>query len=145
MAAMADERQVSVTRIDTGVYEARNARGGTLRFGSKAGDDFTPVELLLAALAGCSAVDIDVVTSRRAEPTRFDIDATGEVIRDEAGNHLKDLALTFHLGFPAGADGDRARMLAPAAARASHDRSCTVSRTVELGTPVAMQVQVDET
>ncbi len=140
---MADLRQVDVTRLDTGVYEARNARGGTLRFGSQAGDDFTPVELLLAALAGCSAVDIDVVTGRRSEPVRFDVTATAEVIRDDDGNRLHDVAVTFHLDFPTGPAGDQARKVAPAAARASHDKSCTVSRTIELGTPVTMTLELD--
>ena len=39
--------------------------------------------------------------------------------------------------FPAGAGGDAARDLLPGAVRRSHDSLCTVSRTVELGTPVA--------
>lgn len=140
---MADLRQVDLTRLETGVYEARNARGGTLRFGSKAGDDFTPVELLLAALAGCSAVDIDVVTGRRSTPTRFDVTTTAEVVRDDSGNRLRDITVHFQIGFPDDAAGDQARKVAPAAARASHDRSCTVSRTIELGSPVEMSLELD--
>ncbi len=138
-----DLRQVHVTRLETGVYEARNARGGTLRFGSRAGDDFSPVELLLAALAGCSAVDIDVVTARRTEPTRFDVTASAEVVHAADGNRLADIAVRFDLGFPEGAAGDAARKVVPAAARASHDRSCTVSRTIERGVPVEMSVDPD--
>jgi len=38
--------------------------------------------------------------------------------------------------FPAGADGDAARAVLPDAIRKSHDRLCTVGRTVELGTPI---------
>lgn len=138
----ADRREVTLTRIETGVYEARNARGATFRFGSKATDGFSPVELLLAALAGCSAVDIDVVTSRRVEPTRFEVTSGAEVVHGSDGNLLADIGVRFDLEFPAGAAGDQARKVAPAAARASHERSCTVSRTIEHGVPVAMTVEL---
>ncbi len=37
------------------------------------GADFTPVELLLAAIAGCSAIDVDYLTARRAEPDAFEV------------------------------------------------------------------------
>src|SRR4029079_10176194 len=52
-------RAISMTRLEKGVYEVTNARGGTMRLGG-GGDttDFTPVELLLAAIAGCSATDV---------------------------------------------------------------------------------------
>lgn len=140
---MADLRQVDLTRLDTGVYEARNARGGVLRFGSKAGADFTPVELLLAALAGCSAVDLDVVTARRSTPTRFEATSRAEVVRDEHGNHLRDVEVDFHLAFPDDTDGNQARKVAPAAAKASHDKSCTVSRTLELGAQVQMRLELE--
>jgi putative redox protein len=65
-----DHRWVTLERLDEGVYLARNPRGVQLRFGSRAEDGFSPVELLLAALAGCSAVDIDVVTGRRSPVRR---------------------------------------------------------------------------
>jgi Fic family protein len=55
--AMADDshRWITIDRLDEGVYLARNRRGLELRFGSKDPEGFTPVELLLAAIAGCSA------------------------------------------------------------------------------------------
>lgn len=142
MDAMSEDdlRSVSLTRLETGVYEARNARGGTLRFGSSAGEDFTPVELLLAAVAGCSAVDIDVVTARRTEPERFEATSTAKVVHGADGNLLREVTVTFLLRFPAGEAGDKARMVVPAAARASHDRTCTVSRTIEAAVPVRLVV-----
>lgn len=136
-----DRRSVSVTRLDTGVYQATNARGGTLRFGSRAGEDFTPVELLLAALAGCSAVDVDTVTARRAAPQTFNVTAGAVVEHDASGNILRDILLAFELVFPEGPAGDSAHALAPRALQISHDRSCTVSRTVEAGVPVRMDLR----
>ncbi len=133
-------RSVTMTRLETGVYRATNARGGTLDFGSNAGEGFTPVELLLAAIGGCSAVDVDVVTSRRGEPESFDVDVEAAYIRDESGNRLEDIRMTFRVRFPEGEDGDRARDMLPRAARTSHDRTCTVSRTIEAGTPVDVRI-----
>ena len=135
---MADSthRSVSLQRLDEGVYLATNARGNTVRFGSKADDAFSPVELLLAAIAGCSAVDVDVVTGRRTAADTFDVRCEAETVRDETGNVLKDIRLTFQITFPEGPDGDAARDILPRAIAASHDRTCTVSRTIEAGTPV---------
>ena len=131
-------RSVQFERTANSKYEVRNIRGGTLSVGSGQDADFTPVELLLAALGTCSAIDVDIVTSRRAEPTEFTAVVRGDKIRDAAeGNRLENLAVEFTIRFPEGEDGDKAREALPRAVRMSHDRLCTVSRTVELGTPVS--------
>ena len=133
-------RTVSVDRIGTERYAATNVRGGRIEFGT--GDDaaFTPVELLLAALGGCTAVDADVATSRHAEPVRFHVAVRGDKINDEEGSRMENLAVTFHVEFPDGPEGDRARAILPRAVRLSHDRFCTVSRTIERGTPVTSSI-----
>jgi uncharacterized OsmC-like protein len=139
---MSDERdrRVEIGRIAKGSYEAVNPRGGRLVFG--AGDDeaFTPVELMLAAIAGCGAIDVDYITVKRSEPDRFAVTMTAQKVRDESGNHLTDLEIAFDIGFPAGEEGDAARAVLPEAVRRSHDRLCTVSRTVELGAPVDVRI-----
>ncbi|MEU4389988.1 OsmC family protein [Kribbella sp. NPDC023855] len=130
-------RQVQFERTANSKYEVSNVRGGTLSVGSGQDTDFTPVELLLAAIGTCSAIDVDVVTSRRAEPTEFRAVVRGNKLRDaEQGNRLENLAVEFTITFPEGEDGDKAREALPRAVKMSHDRLCTVSRTVELGTPV---------
>lgn len=134
-------RRITLQRNRLGHYEALNVRGGAISIGSGESEEFTPVELLLAAIAGCSAVDVDHITSRRAEPLEFTVGAEGEkTSSDEAGNHLTDLRLTFTVRFPEGDDGDKAREMLPRSVRTSHDRLCSVSRTIELGTSVEMRV-----
>ncbi|MCU7730186.1 OsmC family protein [Actinoplanes sp. KI2] len=136
---MADDTRRSVTlqRTSLGRYEVRNARGGTMTIGVGDGTDFTPVELLLAAIGGCTGADVDHITSKRAEPDEFVVHVTGDKVRDESGgNRLVNLSVELRVTFPEGAGGDAARDVLPRAARMSHDRLCTVSRTVELGTPV---------
>ena len=48
--------------------------------------------------------------------------------------------MTFRVRFPAGPEGDAAREVLPEAVQRSHDRLCTVGRTVELGTPVVTHI-----
>jgi putative redox protein len=138
-AGMADDtlRSVTLRRTSLGQYEVRNARGGTITVGVGDGVEFTSVELLLAALGGCTGADVDYITSKRAEPDSFVVHVTGDKLRDETGgNRLVNLAIELRVTFPEGAAGDAAREALPRAARISHDRLCTVSRTVELGSPV---------
>ncbi|WP_112247365.1 OsmC family protein [Kribbella monticola] len=132
-------RSVHFERTENSKYLVHNVRGGTLSVGSggETDTDFTPVELLLAAIGACSAIDVDVVVSRRAEPTEFSAVVRGDKIRDpEQGNRMENLAVEFTITFPEGEAGDKAREALPRAVKMSHDRLCTVSRTVELGTPV---------
>ncbi|MFC4149866.1 OsmC family protein [Micromonospora mangrovi] len=132
-------RSVEIERTSVGQYVVRNTRGGSMSMGAGGDASFTPVELLLAAIGGCTAIDVDHITSRRAEPTRFAVEVTGDKIRDETGgNRMADIRVEFTVRFPEGADGDRAREALPRSLQQSHNRLCTVSRTVELGTPVSI-------
>ncbi|KKK00338.1 OsmC family protein [Micromonospora sp. HK10] len=134
-------RSVRIERTGMGTYAVRNTRGGSMSVGMGEDTSFTPVELLLAAIGGCTAIDVDLITSRRAEPIQFSVDVSGDKIRDEAGgNRMRNLKVEFTVTFPAGAEGDRAREALPRSLQQSHDRLCTVSRTVELGTPVAIEI-----
>jgi putative redox protein len=141
MTTDSGHRSVRLERIENSRYTAINERGGKIPVGTGGGTDFTPVELLLVAIGGCTAIDVDILTSRRAEPDSFEIVVDAEKASDTAGNHLTDLQVTFRIAFPAGEQGDKARGLLPDAVRKSHDRLCTVSRTVELGTPVAAHIE----
>jgi putative redox protein len=133
-------RQVSIARDAAGKYTVTNEHGGTIAVGTGSDGEFTPVELMLAAIGACTAIDVDILTSRRAEPTAFTVEVGAEKIRDALGSRLTDIQVTFHVSFPEGAGGDAARELLPGAVRRSHDSLCTVSKTVELGTPVSSKV-----
>lgn len=130
-------RSIALTKIGEGRFKATNARGGETFLGTGGEDpDFTPVELLLAALAGCSAIDVDMITRKRAAATTFEVVAEGRKVRDEEGNHLTGLRLTFDVAFPDGVEGDAARDVLPRSIEMSRDRLCTVGRTVQLGEDV---------
>ena len=140
MATGPAHRNVIIERIANGRFTVTNARGGQITFGS--GDDagFTPTELLLAAIGGCTAIDVDILTSRRAEPETFEVLVDADKVRDAGGNHLTGIEVTFRILFPRTGRGDEARALLPDVVKKSHDRLCTVGRTVEIGTPIATRI-----
>jgi putative redox protein len=137
-------RTIELTKMGEGRYKATNRRGGVLPIGSGDDPDFTPVELLLAAIAGCTAIDVDLITGKRAKAESFDVHASGEKIRDDQGNHLTNLKVSFDITFPEGPDGDAARGVLQRAIDQSRDRLCTVSRTVALPTPVEMVIALND-
>jgi uncharacterized OsmC-like protein len=143
MSYMADdtERSVQIERIGLHKFRATNVRGGTLDFGDGGDAEFSPVDLLLTAIAGCTALDVEYIAGKRAEPVAFRTPVRADKIRDESGgNRLVNIELRFEVEFPEGAGGDAAREILPSAIQRSHDRLCTVSRTVELGTPVDVRI-----
>ena len=142
-AAADTHRFVELTRIGEHRFKATNRRGGVLPIGEGDDPDFTPVELLLAAIAGCAAIDVDYITGKRSPAESFDIHVEGEKVRDDQGNHLRDLRVVFDLTFPEGEAGDAARGVLQSAIERSRDRICTVSRTVALPSPVEMTQRAD--
>lgn len=136
---MADKatRAVELTRLSKGRYRATNQYGDTLVIGEGGGDGtLSPVELLLAAMAACTAIDVDYIVGKRAEPVACMIRSEGVKVRDEGGNHLTELVITLDMRFDPGADGTAAREVLPRALEQSNNRLCTVSRTIRLGTDV---------
>lgn len=129
-------RFVDLEKVGEHRFKATNARGGVLPVGHGDDPDFTPVELLLAGLAACGALDLDFIAGKRAPFETFAARADGHKIRDEQGNRMVGLTVTFDVTFPEGPGGDAARaVLAPTLQRVQ-DRLCTVGRTVTVGDEV---------
>ncbi|WP_208378978.1 OsmC family protein [Cumulibacter soli] len=134
---MSDTRRaVSMTRVAPTKFTVTNVRGGQITTGSGEDPDFTPGELLLAAIGACTGVDTDILTSRRAEPVSFRVGVSGDKVTDDQGSHLVNLAVTFDVQFPDGPEGDAARDMLPKIVARSREKLCTVGRTVQIGTPI---------
>src|SRR5271169_4508913 len=95
-------RSVRLERVENSRYVATNDRGGQISMGKGEGTYFTPVDLLLAGIGGCTAIDVDILTSRRAEPEKFEVLVDANKVRDEAGNRLSDIVVTFRGLYTAG-------------------------------------------
>lgn len=131
-----DLRTISLERTEKAGYVIRNSRGGEIVVGTAVGERFTPVELFLGALAACGAIDLDLITSKRTEPGSLHARVDARKVRDELGNRLVDITVTFDITFPESEAGDEARAVVPRTIEQIENRLCTVSRTVAVGTPV---------
>jgi uncharacterized OsmC-like protein len=141
MTTKSSPRSVRIERTASATYTVHNARGGTIAMASGDGPEFTPVELLLAAIGGCTAVDVDLVTSRRAEPDSFEVAVDAQKVDEDGTHYLSDITVTFRVRFPDGPDGDKARDIMPDIVKRSHDRLCTVGVTVERGAPITPRIE----
>ena len=128
-------RSVSIERLSKARYRATNTHGATIVVGEGDGS-FSPIELLLTALAACTAIDVDYIVGKRDEPASFRVRGAANKVRDDEGNHLTDIVITFDARFEDTEAGKAAQDVMARAVKKSHDRLCTVSRTVELGTKV---------
>jgi uncharacterized OsmC-like protein len=119
-------RRIDMTFSDDAV-EAVNGHGATLRIDPDGVEGFTPVELLLAALGSCGAVDVQLLMRKQRDPItsmRLEVDA------EKAEQRLSWMRVTYHLD-----DGhDPAKV--DRALRWTGETLCTVSRTIRGSAPV---------
>jgi signal transduction histidine kinase len=83
-------------------------------------------------LGSCTAIDVDYLVSKRDEPQSFRLLVDANKIRDDNGNHLTDFVVTFDARFDDTDAGHMAEQAVPWAVQQSHDRLCTVTRTIKL-------------
>lgn len=132
-------RSVHIERTGAQSFAITNTRGTTLHIGEGQNDDFTPVELLLAAIGGCNAVTVDALT-KRSEPELFDVDVVAQKTKSaDGGTQLEDIQVTFRVRFSDDESGRKMTERLPGAIEKSHRLYCTVGRTVEAGTPIVVK------
>ncbi len=118
-------------------FRAENPAGVALEFGGDApGAGLRPMELLLAALAGCTAWDVlDIMAKKRQPLARYRVEASGERADDHPRRYER--CTVVHV---AGGPGVTEAALRRAA-ELSHERYCSVSAS--LGVPVEWRVVVE--
>lgn len=130
---------VEVHRTGEHTFTASNGRGGEVTIGRDgAPDAFTPGELLLAAIAGCSAVTSENLLVRRAGQ---DADIAVHADRDKTAedpNKFSEVTVRFDVDLGAVEAGDRAKLLD--AVERAIERYCTVSRSVAEGTSISLEL-----
>ncbi|MET7465693.1 OsmC family protein [Nonomuraea sp. NPDC005501] len=126
---------VRVERTDDGGFRATNARGAEVRMGG--GDEdgvFTPVELLLAAVGGCNIVTVEPLTAQRGHRL---VRLAMTVAADKAEpNLLGPVTITYDVELPSEEAGEVYR----AVAERVHEKYCTVSRSLQEGTEVRLEL-----
>ena len=127
---------VTVERTDTG-FIARNNRGAEITFGTGGDDtDFTPVELLLAAVGGCNIVTVEPLTAKRGHrlvKLAATVDAEKVTV-----NQLGTVVMTYDVELPP--DDAEADGVYRAVAQRVHDRMCTVTTALTTETPMELHI-----
>lgn len=128
---------IEVERTGSHEFVARNGRGAEVRIG-RVGQEgsFSPVELLLAAAAGCVAVTGEELVLRRAG--EIPIRATAADVRPPGAHQLDgvDVALDVDLS---GLDADARAEVRAVVARAV-EALCTVTRTLKQSSEVRLTI-----
>ncbi|GII31626.1 OsmC family protein [Planotetraspora mira] len=119
---------VHVERTEDG-FVARNNRGAEITMGTSEGQ-FSPLELLLAAVGGCNIMTVEPLTAQRGHRlVRLAMDVTSE----KAGpTQLESVTVTYDVEAPS----EEAREVFESVAQRVHERHCIVSRSLERGTEV---------
>ncbi|MFE5481084.1 OsmC family protein [Streptomyces sp. NPDC056527] len=132
---MADYR-IETVRTGYRTWIARNDRGAEVRIGAADDADaqpsFTPVELLLAAMGGCGGMVVDR-TARAVDHDDLRI-VVESVSGPEDDGRLGRIRVSYEFELPD--NNPKAAEVFARGVRLTHEKFCTVSRTVEHGATV---------
>jgi uncharacterized OsmC-like protein len=118
---------VEVRRIGQHSFVASNGRGAEVRIGRKDQDgSFSPVELLLAAAAGCAAVTAETLITRRVDGP---LTARADDVRVADEHELTTVPVSLDYDLSALDEAQRAEL--ETVVRRAVDQLCTVTRTVK--------------
>ncbi|MFI6077795.1 OsmC family protein [Actinoplanes sp. NPDC051343] len=133
---------LTVERVGEHEFVGRNERGATVRIGrSGRPDSFSPGELLQVATAACAAVTVEQLVTRRAGDDA-ELVAVADASRSPDGREYDVIRVTLLTDDSfLGLLDDRTRERVVRAMRTAVERECTVSRTVERGGRVELEIR----
>lgn len=124
--------KINIKRLDDDFHmEASNQEGNSLQMdGSEEigghGKGMRPMQLLLAAVGGCSAIDIILILKKQKQFLKsFEVEVEGEREKIEEYSLFKDICLHFKL------TGNIEEAKARKAIELSLDKYCSVAKTLE--------------
>ena len=124
--------KISIQRLNDAVHmEAKNEDGVTLQMdgtGEIGGINggFRPMQMLLAAAGGCSAIDVvGILKKQRQNPDDLKIEVTGERVNVKEYSEFKSINIHFIL------KGDLDEKKVARAIDLSLTKYCSVSKTLE--------------
>jgi putative redox protein len=136
--------KINIKRIDDDFnMEATNEDGNTLLMDGAPdigghGKAMRPMQLLLAALGGCSAIDVILILKKQKQIIEsFEIEVDGEREKIEDYSLFKDICL--HFKIKGEVDPDKAER----AVKLSVEKYCSVSKTLEPTAKITYKVTVN--
>jgi putative redox protein len=136
--------KINVKRIDNDFnMEAVNEDGNTLLMDGSPdigghGKGMRPMQLLLAAVGGCSAIDVILILKKQKQIIEsFEIEVDGERKKTEEYSLFKDICL--HFKIKGKVDLDKVER----AVKLSIEKYCSVSKTLEPTAKITYKVSVN--
>jgi putative redox protein len=136
--------KINIKRIDDDFnMEATNEDGNTLLMDGAPdigghGKGMRPMQLLLAAVGGCSAIDVILILKKQKQIIEsFEIEVDGERKKIEDYSLFKDICL--HFKIKGEVDPDKAER----AVKLSIEKYCSVSKTLEPTAKITYKVTVN--
>jgi putative redox protein len=136
--------KINIKRIDDDFnMEATNEDGNTLLMDGAPdigghGKGMRPMQLLLAAVGGCSAIDVILILKKQKQIIEsFEIEVDGEREKIEDYSLFKDICL--HFKIKGEVDPDKAER----AVKLSVEKYCSVSKTLEPTAKITYKVTVN--
>ena len=135
--------KINLKRLDDDFHlVATNEDGNTLHLDGSAdigghGQGMRPMQLLLAAVGGCSAIDVILILKKQKQIIEsFEIEVVGEREKVEEYSLFRDICLHFKL------KGQIDLAKAEKAVQLSLDKYCSVSKTLEPTARVTAKVTI---
>jgi putative redox protein len=136
--------KINIKRIDNDFnMEAVNEDGNTLLMDGAAdigghGKGMRPMQLLLAAVGGCSAIDVILILKKQKQIIEsFEIEVDGEREKKEDYNLFRDICL--HFKIKGQVDFDKAER----AVKLSIEKYCSVSKTLEPTAKITYKISIN--
>lgn len=133
--------KVNLNRLNQDyLFEVTNDKGHKVLLDNKSKKEgkvegTSPMELLLAALAGCSSIDIiAILNKQKINPTDFKMDVEGDRIPNVAPSLFYKIKVNVRL------EGDISPEKAKRAVSLSFDKYCSVAKILEYSTPIRYSV-----
>lgn len=124
--------KITVKRLNNAVHmEAKNEDGATLQMDGSPdvggiNGGLRPMQMLLAAAAGCSTIDIvGILKKQKQNPDNLTVEVTGD--REKAGTYSEFKAIHLHFIFEGNVDEKKAGR----AIDLSLNKYCSVSKMLE--------------
>ncbi len=136
--------KVDVNWLGSGMhFEAGNEEGGLIRIDGNTNDGglnsgMSPMQMLLAGAAGCSAIDvISILEKQRQNLETLSVDVTGDRVKLDAGySEYKSIHLHFKLS------GDLDEKKVARALELSITKYCSVSKALEKTSKISYDFEI---
>jgi uncharacterized OsmC-like protein len=126
---------INVERVGEHEFVATNDRGASVRIGRKGQEgSFSPVELLVAAAAGCAVVTSETLILRRTGGDQ--LTAVADAVQSESGNEVISIPVTLSYDLSAVEDAEALEVVV----RRAVEQFCTVTRTLKQSATAPLQL-----